>query len=321
MNRSLARWTLAVLAAAACRRESSTHIEASGTLEATEAELGFQVPGRIDSILVNEGDRVTAGQRLAVLDLKELVARRDAATAMAAVQRARLAELQRGFRPEEVAQAEVQLQSAEHRLNDAERDRARTRNLFEGGAVSRQALDNQESAYNLAKAERDRLQQQVNLLKSGSRPEQIAAQKALLAQAEASLVQTEATLSQAVVVAPFAGSVTRRQREPGEVISAGLPVVSLANLDDRWVRIYVREDEVGRVKLGGKAAITVDAFPDRQYAGEVVFIAQEAEFTPRNVQTKEERVKLVYRVKVRVVGDSTQDLKPGLPADVRLADQ
>ena len=98
-------------------------------------------------------------------------------------------------------------------------------------------------------------------------------------------------------------------------------ISSLANLDDRWVRIYVREDEVGRVRIGEKAKITVDAFPGRTYNGEVVFIAQEAEFTPRNVQTKEERVKLVYRVKVRVVGDSAQDLKTGLPADVRLAGQ
>jgi HlyD family secretion protein len=318
MNRPHARWVLALILAAACCGESTPDIEASGTLEATEAELGFQVAGRIDSVLVQEGDRVTAGQRIAVLDLRELVARRDAATAMADAQRARLAELQRGFRPEEVAQAEVSLQSAEQRLSDATRDLTRTRNLYEGGAVSRQALDNQQSAYNLALAERDRLQQQVNLLRSGSRPEQITAQRALLAQAEATQVQTEATLTQAVVVAPFTGSVTRRQREPGEVISAGLPVVSLANLNDRWVRIYVREDEVGRVKLGEKAAISVDAFPERKYAGEVVFISQEAEFTPRNVQTREERVKLVYRVKVRVVGDTAQDLKPGLPADVRL---
>lgn len=321
MTRSLAGMAIATLLAAGCGRESSNQIEASGTLEATEAELGFQVPGRIDSILVQEGDRVAAGQRIAVLDLRELVARRDAATAMAAAQRARLAELERGFRPEEVAQAEVSLQSAEHRLNDADRDLIRTRNLFEGGAVSRQALDNQQSVYNTARAERDRLQQQVKLLRSGSRPEQVAAQRALLAQSDAALAQTEATLTQAVVVAPFGGSVTRRQREPGEVISAGLPVISLANLDDRWVRIYVREDQVSRVKLGGKAEIKVDAYPDRTYGGDVVFIAQEAEFTPRNVQTKEERVKLVYRVKVRVVGDSAQDLKPGLPADVRLVDQ
>jgi HlyD family secretion protein len=321
MTRTHAGLSFAVLLASACGREATTGIEASGTLEATEAELGFQLPGRIDSIMVQEGDKVTAGQRLAVLDLRELTARREAAVAMASAQRARLTELERGFRPEEVAQAVVSLESAEHRLSDMERDRARTRNLFEGGAVSRQAMDNAETAYHLAVAERDRLQQQVGMLKSGARPEQIAAQRALLAQAEAALVQTEATLSQAVVVAPFPGSVTRRQREPGEVISAGMPVVSLANLDDRWVRIYVREDEVGRVRIGEKAEITVDAFPGKSYAGEVVFISQEAEFTPRNVQTKEERVKLVYRVKVRVVGDSAQDLKAGLPADVRLSGQ
>ena len=320
MMRTLAGLTLLLLVSA-CSGEDSSGIEASGTLEATEADLGFQLPGRIDSILVREGDRVESGQRLAVLDLRELSARREASSAQAAAQRARLAELERGFRPEEIAQAEVALRSATHRLADAERDRARIKNLFDGGAVSRQALDNQESAYNLALAERDRLKEQVSLLKSGSRPEAITAQRALVAQAEASLVQTEATLTQAVVVAPFSGTVTRRQREPGEVISAGLPVVSLANLDDRWVRIYVREDEVGRVRIGEKAEITVDAFPGKTYSGEVVFIAQEAEFTPRNVQTKEERVKLVYRVKVRVVGDSAQDLKAGLPADVRLAGQ
>jgi HlyD family secretion protein len=320
MMRTLTGLSLLFLAAA-CSRDDAKGIEASGTLEATEADLGFQVPGRIDSIMVQEGDRVTAGERLAVLDLKELSARREAASAQGAAQRARLAELERGFRPEEIAQAEVALRSASFRLSDAERDRTRVRNLFEGGAVSRQALDNQESTYNVALAERDRLQEQVTLLKSGSRPEQISAQRALVAQAQAALAQTEATLTQAVVVAPFPGTVTRRQREPGEVVSAGLPVVSLANLDDRWVRIYVREDEVGRVRIGEKAEITVDAFPGKTYAGEVVFIAQEAEFTPRNVQTKEERVKLVYRVKVRVVGDSAQDLKAGIPADVRLAGQ
>jgi len=304
--------------ASGCGGESAAGIDASGTLEATEADLGFQVPGRIDSIMVQEGDRVDAGQRLAVLDRRELNARRDAVSAQAAAQRARLTELERGFRPEEVAQAEAALRAAVQRLADAERDRARTKNLFDGGAVSRQAFDNQESAWTLAQADRDRLQQQVNLLRSGSRPEQVAAQRALVAQAAAALVQAEATLTQAVVVAPFGGTVTRRQREPGEVVSAGLPVLSLANPDDRWVRIYVREDAVGRVRIGEKAEITVDAFPGRTFTGEVMFIAQEAEFTPRNVQTKEERVKLVYRVKVRVVGDSAQDLKAGLPADVRL---
>ena len=112
--------------------------------------------------------------------------------------------------------------------------------------------------------------------------------------------------------------VTVRHREPGEIVGAGAPVLTVRNPDDRWIRIYVRGDEVGRLALGLPAVITADAYPERTYEGEVVFIASEAEFTPRTVQTTEERVKLVYRVKVRVTGDPAFDLKPGLPADVRL---
>lgn len=304
---------------AACGNGEPDGIESSGTVEATEADLGFQVGGRIDSILVREGDRVESGQRLAVLDRRELAARRDAAAAQVQAQQSRLRELQRGFRSEEVEQARAAVRAAEQRVADAERDRNRTRNLFEGGAVSRQAMDNQESVLALAQAERDRLQQQLRLLERGARPEQIAAQRANVVQAEAALAQVEATLQQAEVRAPFGGTVTRRQREPGEVIPAGSPVLTVADPGDRWVRIYVREDAIGQVRPGQAAEISIDAYPGRTYRGEVSFIADEAEFTPRNVQTREERVKLVYRVKVRVVGDTAQDLKPGVPADVRLS--
>lgn len=304
--------------ASACRGGQPAGIEASGTIEATEADLGFQVAGRIDSILVEEGARVEPGDRLGVLDRRELLARRDAAVASLAAQQARLRELERGFREEEIAQGRASLRAAERRLSDAERDRQRVRNLFQGGAVSRQALDAQEGVFEVAQAERDRIQEQVRLLERGSRPEQVAAQRALAAQAEAALAQVDALLAQSLVVAPFGGTITRRPREPGEIVAPGVPVVTVANLGDRWVRIYVREDAIGRVRLGQEATITVDAFPDRTYRGQVSFIGSEAEFTPRNVQTAEERVKLVYRVKVRVVSDTTLDLKPGIPADVRL---
>jgi HlyD family secretion protein len=104
-------------------------------------------------------------------------------------------------------------------------------------------------------------------------------------------------------------------------VSPGLPVVTVLNPDDRWIRIYIREDQLGRVAVGQAASIRIDSYPDRTYRGEVSFISNEAEFTPRNVQTAEERVKLVYRVKVRVVGDSALDLKPGLSADVQLVER
>jgi HlyD family secretion protein len=118
---------------------------------------------------------------------------------------------------------------------------------------------------------------------------------------------------------PFPGVVTIKHREPGETVSPGLPVLTVMDPQDRWVRIYVREDRIGEVQLGQEATITSDTYPDRSYRGEVIFIANESEFTPRNVQTTEERVKLVYAVKVRITEDPTHDLKAGIPADVVLA--
>jgi HlyD family secretion protein len=302
----------------ACGRSNSGRVVASGTIEATESDLGFQTAGRIDSIMVREGDRVAVGDRLASLDRREVEARRAAAAAQLTAQQARLEELERGYRSEEVAQVQATLRAAERRLADAGRDRTRSRNLFQGGAISQQALDGAETAFALAEAERDRLREQARLFEEGPRLEQIAAQRAVVAQAAATLDQADAFLAYAEINAPFAGTISRRLREPGEVVSPGLPVLTLVNPDDRWIRIYIREDQVGRVSLGQAASIRIDTFPDRRYQGEVSFISSEAEFTPRNVQTAEERVKLVYRVKVRVVADSALDLKPGLSADVEL---
>jgi HlyD family secretion protein len=120
------------------------------------------------------------------------------------------------------------------------------------------------------------------------------------------------------VQAPFRGVVTVRHHEPGEILSAGSPVVTLLDRDDRWVTIYVPETRIGAVRLGQPAGIVSDTFPDHRYPGEVSYIASEAEFTPKTVQTREERVKLVYAVKVRVTGDPDYQLKPGMPADVTL---
>lgn len=311
-------WMLLLGLAAGCNQGADEVLEASGTVEATEASLGFQVAGRIDSLFVVEGAVVTPGERLAVLDLRDASARLAGARATMALQQARLTELERGTRREEVAQGRAALRAAEQRLAEAERERARVRALFEGGAVSRQALDAAETGQGVLAAERDRLAEQLRLLEAGPREEQVAAQRAAVAAARAAVDQGEAALAFAQVRAPFAGTVTHRVREPGEIVGPGTPVVTIANLNDRWIRIYVREDQVGRVALGQRAAIRVDSWPDRSFEGEVTFIASEAEFTPRNVQTQEERVRLVYRVKVRVVGDSVVALKPGISADVTL---
>jgi HlyD family secretion protein len=300
------------------RHGGSDELAASGTVEATEAALGFQVPGRIQEVRPNEGDRVKAGDTLASLDRTELEARRRQALAQVNAARAMLSELQSGSRPEELGQATAASRAAEGRLVDAERDLERVQRLFDGGAASQEQLDKAKTALNNATSQRDQAAEQLKMVKVGPRPERITGQEATVHQAEASLAQAEAALTNAMIRAPFDGVVSVRDREPGETVGAGAPVVTMLNMNDRWVRIYIREDRIGAVHLGQGATIKSDTYPDKQYKGSVSFISSEAEFTPRNVQTTEERVKLVYAVKVRITGDDRSELKPGMPADVTL---
>ncbi len=298
------------------RGRPASEVSASGTVEAREADLGFQAPGRIAEILVHEGDAVAGGQVLAVLDTAEVAARRAAAAAQEAAAEAQLAELEHGSRPEEVRQARAAELSARQKLADARRDLERTRTLQRGGALSQEALDKATTAADMAEAQHEQALEQLRLVERGPRAERVQAQRSMVAQARANVRQIDATLANAVVRAPFPGVVTVRHREPGETVSAGAPVVTLMNPADRWVRIYVPEDQVGRLHLGEPATLSSDAYPDRTYPGRVRFISSEAEFTPKNVQTEEERVKLVYEVKVAIAGDTARDLKPGVPADV-----
>ena len=293
-------------------------LAASGTVEATEAQLGFQVPGRIDSIRAREGDSTRAGDPLASLDRAEATARRQQTAAVLAAARAQLDELLRGSRPEEVAQARAASDAARQRLEDAQRDFDRSQALIRNEVVSRQTFDKAKTTLDVAKAQADQADEQRNLVVTGPRRERIEAARAQVAQAEAVLRAVDAALANMVIRAPFDGVVTVRHREPGEVVGAGSAVVSLMDRGDRWVRIYVSEDRIGAVRTGQAASITSDTYKGRTYPGEVVYISSEAEFTPKNVQTSEERVKLVYAVKVRITGDRGFELKPGMPADVRL---
>jgi HlyD family secretion protein len=291
---------------------------ASGTVEATEAQLGFTAAGRIEGIAVREGDRVAAGDELSQLDRAEMMARREEAQSRIDSARALLRELQRGSRSEEIAQAKAARDAAGKRVEDAARDLERSRTLHQGGAIPKEALDKAELAVELARKELEGAEEQLRLLEAGPRRERIEAQRATLAQAEASLRALDAALDQMTLLAPFDGLITVRHREPGEAVSPGAAVLTLMNPSDRWVRIYVREDRIGAVRVGAAAEIRCDTFPEKSYEGVVRFISPEAEFTPKNVQTAEERVRLVYAVEVRITSDPAGDLKPGMPADVRL---
>jgi HlyD family secretion protein len=299
-------------------RGGADGLESSGTVEATEADLGFQIPGRLSRILPREGDAIREGDLLAALDSSQLAAARSESAARIVAAEARLRELRSGSRVEEIRSAEAALTATREREEEARRDAERSRRLFDGGAISRQALDRAETQLRVASAEADRALQAVELAREGPRSELIDAQEAVVEQARAGLARAEAAYDDALLAAPFDGIVTVRHREPGEIVPAGAPILTLLDPEDRWVRIYVPEDRIGAVSLGQRASIRSDTYPDRTYDGEVVFIGSEAEFTPRNVQTPEERTRLVYPVKVRITGDPDFELKPGIPADVSL---
>ncbi len=299
-------------------RETPSTLFASGTVEGTEADLAFQIPGTLVEVVPQEGDSVPAGEEVARLDTTELGAALAAARAQLQAAQDRLTELEHGSRPQEIARAEAAVRSATQQAANARRDAARAEGLFQGGAISQQARDRASTEQDVAEAALDQARESLDLVRAGPRVEVVRAQRAAVRQARANLARAEARLEDAVIRAPFAGIVTIRHHEPGEVVGPGAPVVTLLDPRDRWVRIYVREDAIGRVHLGEQASITSDTYPDRHYAGQVIFIGSEAEFTPRNVQTRQERIKLVYPVKVRITGDPGFQLKPGVPADVTL---
>jgi HlyD family secretion protein len=290
---------------------------ASGTVEATEADIGFSAGGRIVELLVREGDRVTAAQPLARLDAQEHEARLSAALSQVGIARAQLEELRRGPRREEIAQARAQVAAIGERMENTRRETARARTLFESGAISRQAYDEATTRLAVLESQHTQASEQLGALERGTREERVEAGIAQVQQAEAAVEQADAALAHMTAAAPWPGLVTLRHREVGETVAPGAPVVTVMNPDDRWVRVYIGEMDIARIAPGHEATIHADGLPDVAFRGRVVLIADEAEFTPRNVQTPEERSKLVYAVRVRILDDPELRLKPGLPVDVR----
>jgi len=289
-------------------------VAVTGTIEATQVDVSVKITGRILERLVKEGDRVRRGQVLVRLDDSELAAdvrRQDAALRSA---QATLRDLEKGARPQEIEDARAAVSSAEATRTMTEREYHRNDQLYTKNLIAAQDVDRARQAYEVAKAQERSARERLALLLAGSRPDQIDAARWQVTQAESALAQARSRLREARVVSPIDGVVLRKNLEAGETANPGVPILTLVNPKDVWLRAYVPETEVGRLKVGDTAALRVDAFPDRVFTGRLVEIGSEAEFTPRNVQTKKERVTLVFRIKIQI--DNPDGLlKPGLPAD------
>ena len=259
--------------------KNKNQLSASGTIEITEVEIGSRLSGRIDKLWVDEGDSVVKDQVLIELESKELQAQLRQTEAAYKVSLAQL------------SQAKSSLANLKDNLN-------RISELFKAGSATQQQLDDLRTKYKVAE---DQLNLSQHLVEQNS--------------ASIDLIKTQ--LDNSIIKSPIDGLVLSKNTEAGEVVLPGVSLLTIGDLSRPWVKIYIKETDLGRVKLGQKAEVKVDTYPDKVFEGRITYISNQAEFTPKNIQTKEERVKLVFGIKVSLE-NPLQILKPGMPADVTL---
>ncbi len=293
---------------------NDTGLKVSGNIEVTDTVLSFRIPGRVTERLVSEGDTLTKGQMVAQLDTTELEQQASLREAEVEVAQAALSELENGFRIEDVRAAGQRVKAAKADNERAKQNFERGKKLLARDVISQQEFEQLEAANRVSEARLKEAQEQLKRFKSGPRKEQIEQASARVKQAKDGLKLARTQLTYARLISPIAGVVLSDSVESGEYVNPGTPVVTVGDLKQVWLRAYVSETDLGRIKLGQKVAIKTDAFADKTFNGKITFISSEAEFTPRMVQTHKERVKLVYRIKV-TVDNPDQLLKPGMPAD------
>lgn len=273
----------------------------SGSIETDEARLASRYGGRVTEILVREGDAIDTGKTLVRLFAPELHARKKQTLAL-------LAELKAGARREEIAAAQAEFEAIAAELQFARAEEKRTAQLADTGAIS--AADRDRAVSRAAALEKSLAasKSRHQLLLAGARPERIA-------HVEAQLAEIETQLKELEIAAPGPAVVETLHVKPGDVLQPNAPVATVLLTSHLWVRVYVPATWLGHLQLAQKVRVKVDSFPNKEYTGEIEQIARSAEFTPRNVQTAEDRVKQVFGIKIRLPND-TPDLRAGMSADV-----
>jgi len=298
-------------------RGNDHFISVSGNIEATEVDVGFKISGRIMNRPFEEGAWVERGQVLAKLDDEDLRNRLEVARATVVSVRARLDKLLAGSRPEEIRQAEAAVQQAQFDLENKQIIHERMKLLYEKQVVPKETYDNADTAFKVAKAALQRTRESYQLVREGPRKEDIDDARAQVEQARASLKLAETQLGYTVLYSPLSGVILVKSGEIGEVVNPGTPILTVADIQNVWLKAYIPETDLGKVKWGQEVIVTTDLHPRKEYKGRISFISSQAEFTPKNIQTEKERVTLVYRIKVDLQNPDLE-LKPGMPADGKI---
>ena len=326
-----ALWLVVALVMSACANDTPDNtLRVSGHVEATEVHVASEVGGRILELRVDEGARLNQGDVIATLDTRdtELQLQRARADREGAVAQLRL--LEAGSRVEDIRQAEAQVDAAEAEamaiqadLRAAQLDLDRFEALLKANAGSQKQRDDAKARTDMTRERLRGAEERVRAarentarLKMGARPEEISAARARVSGTDAQIAVLEKALADAQIVAPVAGVVTQKLVDAGEIVMRGTPIGVVTDLDNAWANLFVPEPMVPRVKLGQPAKVVTDAGGEG-LTGKVTFVSPKAEFTPRNVQTAEERTKLVFRIKV-TTDNRDGILKTGMPVEAEI---
>lgn len=306
----------AIVLAACNRQQDDGTIHLNGRIEAPMVDLGPKVPGRVTQVFVREGDRVKAGALLVRLDLGEtsIAVERERAGVRSA--QAREQDLEAGSRPSEVEVIQAELADRRAAVALASKELERQRFLLERKVGTQRDYDRARTELERARAAQRVSEERLELARAGTRRNQTRAAQAETERAAAMLKQSVAVARENEIRAPADGVIVHRLAEPGQLVGAGQPAVTMAFANRLYVRTFIPETKLGRVRMGTPARVTVDAFPGKEFPARITEIAPEAEFTPKAVETKAERVNLVYAAKADLDRGWSEPLVPGQPAEV-----
>jgi len=302
-----------ILALAAGCSLQNNRPDGSGTIECTEVDVAPQAAGTITTLIPQEGDTVKNGDLIARLDASGYELKSNEAAAAVAITRAQLELLLAGSREEDIERAREQAREARAAAEAAAADLRRIDAVFKTGAATQKQMDDARTRAAMTRAALAAGEQHLAKLVKGSRAEEIKLAEAQVAQAEARLASTQKAVADCTVTSSVNGVITTRVREEGEFAAVGSPLVTISRLDEVWLSVYIPETSLGNVKIGQRAWVKIDGRRDL-FEGRVAYVSPTAEFTPRNVQTPDERAKLVYRVKI-TLANQQGIFKPGMPAD------
>lgn len=297
-----------------CVSTDGDNIKASGNIQATNIIVSSQVSGKVIQILKDEGSEVNKGDTVIIIDTETYELKLAEAIASLQYADAQYQLMKKGAREEDIKQAEENFKQAQIALNLAEKDKKRMENLYSSKSITKKQYDDAAANYEIALARLNSAKENLQKIKNLSRPEELRQAEANLNKTKANVNLIKKNLNDCYVTSPASGFITKKFIEQGETAAIMSSLFQVADLSSVELVIYIPETELGKIKLNQKADVKVDTYPDKTFEGKVVYISPQAEFTPKNIQTEEERTRLVFAAKIKI-DNQNFELKDGMPAD------